>query len=81
MKNLNKPHIGELVREQLRKKGHSVVWLTEQLGCDRAKLYRIFKKSDIYSDDLWKIASIIEYDFFLDLSHKFSQSTNNDKPM
>ena len=72
MQNQKKPHIGKLLREQLRKKGHSVVWLTEQTGYDRAKLYRIFKNSNIYDDDLWKISAVLKHDFFLDYSKHLS---------
>ena len=78
MKIPKKPHIGKLLREYLRKNGHTVVWLKEQLDCDRAKLYRIFANSDIYSDDLWQIAAVVNHDFFLDLSRKFSQSVKDE---
>jgi len=72
----DKPHIGKLVREQLRKNGHSTVWLAKQLGCDRSKLYRIFANPDIYCSDLWKIAVILKHDFFCDLSEYFSECSN-----
>jgi len=78
MKHSNKPHIGKLLREYLRKNGHTVVWLTKQLECDRSKLYRIFQNSNIYDDDLWKIAAVVNHDFFLDLSNIFSQSAKNE---
>jgi len=74
MKTPENLHIGKLIREELRKNGQTVIWLTEELECDRAKLYRIFKNPHIYSDDLWKISLILKHNFFLDLANNFPYS-------
>jgi DNA invertase Pin-like site-specific DNA recombinase len=65
-------HIGKLIRKQLRINGQTAVWLAKQLNCDRSKLYRIFNNPTIYTDDLWRISTVLKHDFFADLSKCFS---------
>jgi len=74
-------HIGKLVRKHLRENGQTVVWLTKQLGCDRSKLYRIFKNPDIYMSDLWQISIILKHNFFSDLSNIFAHSVPTEPKM
>ena len=72
MKTPEKLHIGELIRKQLDKNGQTIVWLANETGCNRSRLHRIFKNPHVYSDDLWKISSILKHDFFLDISNYLS---------
>lgn len=58
------PHIGHLIREELHRQGRSVTWLAAQLNCSRQNVYGIFENKWIYTDTLWKIYEIMDFDFF-----------------
>ena len=62
-------HIGKLIREELRKNKKTVIWLAKELGYSRVKLHRILRNHYIYSDDLWRISSIMKHNFFLDIAN------------
>ena len=67
-------NIGSLIKAKLREKQISVVWLAEQLGCSRTNIYKIFGKSSINTDELYKISEILGFDFF-----KYYSCKLNDK--
>ena len=56
--------IGELIREQLRDQGKTVVWLARQLSCSRNNVYKIFRSYSISTQALLRISKILNYDFF-----------------
>lgn len=66
--DINKPHIGKLIREVVTRKGIKVSWLARQLGCHRNNVYLIFSRSWIDTETLMKLSAILDYDFFADLS-------------
>jgi len=68
----NPIHIGNLIREKLHEQGRTAVWLARQLGCDRTKVHRIFNSKDLYSDIIFNISKILDYDFFLCLSESLN---------
>jgi len=57
-------HIGELIRSKLKEEGRSVSWLAEKINCDRTNMYKIFKKTNIDADLLFRICIILNFDFF-----------------
>lgn len=61
-------HVGQLIECTLHKQGRTVTWFAEQLCCTRANVYKIFRKSNIDLELLWRISLILQYDFFHDLS-------------
>jgi len=61
-------HLGNLVKEELRRQGRSTTWLAGQLGCTRDNLYKIFNHSFMNTDLLFKISSALQHDFFKDCS-------------
>lgn len=69
----NGPHIGHLIKEELRNQGRTITWLAKQLQCSRQNAYKIFNRSWIYTDLLLKISDILDYDFF----KYFSEYHNN----
>lgn len=58
------PHIGELIRQELRRQGRSNVWLSEQIACNPRTISKIFKKQYIDTCQLWQISKALDYDFF-----------------
>lgn len=56
--------IGKLIQEKLEEKGKTVVWLSLQIPCTRANIYKIFNKSSIDTAMLYRISQILEFDFF-----------------
>lgn len=61
---VNEPHIGILIKEELRRQGRSITWLATQLGYSRQNMYKLFCRKWIYTDLLLKISEIMDYDFF-----------------
>ena len=60
----NEPHIGHLIKLELRKQGRTITWLAKQLECSRQNTYKILNRPWIYTDLLLKISIILDYDFF-----------------
>lgn len=60
----NEPHIGHLIKEELRNQGRTITWLAKQLDCSRQNAYKILNRPWIYTDLLLKISIILDYDFF-----------------
>ncbi|MDO4161109.1 MAG: XRE family transcriptional regulator [Prevotellaceae bacterium] len=63
-KYVAKTNIGHHIRMQLKKSGHSVVWLAEQLQFSRTNVYKIFEKHSISTEELMRISIILGFDFF-----------------
>lgn len=56
--------IGKIIEEQLREQGKSVVWFARQMSCSRTKVYKIFDKYSIDTEELLRISIILDYNFF-----------------
>ena len=61
-------HIGQLIRQELRRQERSVAWFARQLSWDRSNIYRIFQKESIDTYLLVRISIILQYNFFSTLS-------------
>jgi len=57
-------HIGKEIQEELLRQGHTVLWLSQQLGCNRTNIYNIFVRESINTDLLVKISIALNKDFF-----------------
>lgn len=60
--------IGQSIRAEFERQGHSVVWFAQQLCCDRTNIYRIFSRESIDTELLMRISIVLKYNFFADLS-------------
>ena len=60
----NEPHIGHIIKQELRRQGRTITWLAIQLGYSRQNMYKLFERNWIYTDLLLKISDIMDYDFF-----------------
>ncbi|GHT25649.1 hypothetical protein AGMMS4957_20800 [Bacteroidia bacterium] len=78
MQMKEKIHIGKLIQRTLKENSHSVVWLAQQTGYNRALLYRIFNNPDIDTEKLRKFAEILHHDFFADCSAHFIENQSVD---
>ena len=66
-------HIGQVIRREVTRKGIKVPWLAQQLGCHRNNVYLIFSRQWIDTNTLMKLAQILDYDFFADLSRSYHE--------
>ena len=57
-------HIGNLIRDELRRQGHTNQWLADQLGVDRRTLQRLYNKPSIDTQQLLRISRVLGKDFF-----------------
>lgn len=57
-------HIGNLIRDELRRQGHTNAWLAEQIGMTPRTLQRIFNKPSIDTQQLLLISNTLHTDFF-----------------
>jgi|GEM_PF-1229079 len=58
------PHIGHLIKLELRNQGRSITWLANKLNFSRQNVYKILNRNWIYTDLLLKICDLLDYDFF-----------------
>lgn len=70
-------HIGKKIREKLDEHGHSASWLAEQIPCERSNVYNIFRRESINVDLLATLSTILEHDFFYDLSEEWKRQRIN----
>ena len=65
-------NIGKEIHAELLRQGHSVSWLSQQLGCNRTNIYNIFVRESIGTDLLMKICIALNKDFFELYSKQFA---------
>lgn len=61
-------HIGQLIRQELRRQGRSVTWFAGQLCYTRTHIYKIFERDSIDTQLLRRVSHILNRNFFNDLS-------------
>lgn len=59
-----KIHIGQTIREELRRKGHTNEWLAERIQVHPRTVQKIFAKSTIDTQQLLNISRAMGVDFF-----------------
>lgn len=57
-------HIGHCIFQKLQEKGKTTVWLSQQIGCHRTNVYKLYDKMSIDTNILMRISKILGYDFF-----------------
>ncbi len=68
-------HIGSLIREELKRSGHTVTWLAAQICCTRTHAYKIFRKESIDTGLLERVSRALGHDFFGDISKSLEEET------
>ena len=71
-------HIGNLIRDELRRQGHTNEWLMDRIGVSERTLQRLFNKPSIDTQQLFLISSVLNTDFFLIYSDLLSAPSNTD---
>ena len=61
-------HIGQKIKEVMEQKHRSVIWVAQQIECERTNVYNIFARKDISTGLLRQLCIVLEYDFFKELS-------------
>lgn len=68
-------HIGHLIREELRRQGHTNQWLASRVGVTPRTLQKLFNKPSIDTQQLVQICRALDVDMFHYYSAKlFSDS-------
>ena len=57
-------HIGNLIRDELRRQGHTNEWLMERIGVSERTLQRLFNRPSIDTQLLFIICRTLGTDFF-----------------
>lgn len=71
-------HIGNLIRDELRRQGHTNAWLAERIGVTERTLQRIYNKASIDSQQLLRISVVLHVDFSVFYSNAYAAMTNVD---
>lgn len=64
MGDVEKIHIGELIKKTVKSKGVKVAWLAKQLHCHRNNIYKMYDKSWIDTETLLKLSLLLNFNFF-----------------
>ncbi len=57
-------NIGQIIREELRRQGHTNEWLAERINVHPRTVQKIFLKTSIDTQQLLSISQALEVDFF-----------------
>ena len=57
-------NIGKEIHDELMRQGHSVLWLSQHLGCNRTNIYNIFMRESISTELLYNVSIALGKDFF-----------------
>ena len=67
-------HIGHIIQAQLKTDQRSVGWLAREIGCTRNHVYKIFNKSTVESELLFRISKAMNFNFFQYYTAAFLES-------
>ena len=69
-------HIGHLIRDELRRQGHTNEWLADRIGVTTRTLQRIYNKPSLDTDQLLRISRILGVNLFQHYSTILSTMTD-----
>ena len=64
-------HVGESIRNELRKQGRTVNWLAEQIFCEKSNVYKLFRRKSIDLEQLMKISEALNHNFLSDCFEEY----------
>ena len=67
-------HIGSLIRDELRRQGHTNEWLAERIHVHPRTIQKIFCKQSIDTQQLFLISQALGVDFFCFYSAELSDT-------
>ncbi len=65
--------IGKIIKQELKAQRKSVVWLAQELGCNRTNVYKIFNRHSIDAELLLRISQAMNHNFFANYTSRLSQ--------
>ena len=68
----NKINIGQKIKEKMEQGSVGVTELSNKTHIDRRRLYRIFNKKSIDTDDLFELSVQLKFDFFKLYSEEYA---------
>lgn len=71
-------HIGNLIRDELRRQGHTNEWLTERIGDSERTLQRMFNRPSIDTQLLFTTSRTLGTDLFRPYSDLLATPSNVD---
>lgn len=71
-------HIGNLIRDELRRQGHTNEWLMERIGVSERTLQRMFNRPSIDTQLLFTISRTLGNDLFRPYSDHLATPSNVD---
>ena len=70
-------HIGNCIKEELKRQDRSIAWLSRQVFCDRSNLSRVLQNQYIDICLLRRISISLRCNFFQKISYNIQQDINN----
>ncbi|MBP5770649.1 MAG: XRE family transcriptional regulator [Bacteroidaceae bacterium] len=67
-------HIGQQIKEELRRQERTVCWFARKLCCNRQNVYDIFKRTNIDAELLLRISLVLERNFFEEYTTQYQQA-------
>ncbi len=65
-------HIGNMIRQELKRQGRTVTWFAAAIHSDRSNTYKMLKKPSIDLALLIKISELLGHDFLRECSEKLT---------
>lgn len=72
-------HIGNIIRDELHRQGHTNAWLMERIGVSERTLQRLFNNPSIDTQQLFLISTALSTDFFRPFSDHLTAQSNADR--
>ena len=70
--------IGHLIRNELRRQGHTNAWLAERIGITPRALQKIYNKHSLDTQQLLMISRALHHDFFQYYSLQVNENPTDD---
>ena len=70
-------HIGNCIKEELKRQDRSIAWLSRQVFCDRSNLSRVLQNQYIDICLLRRISISLRYNFFKIVSENVQNDIEN----
>ena len=61
-------HIGQRIKEVMKQKRISAIYVAKEIDCERTNIYNIFARKDINTKLLAQFSKVLNHDFFKELS-------------
>lgn len=72
-------HIGQCIKAELARQGRTITWLAGEVHCTRENLYKMFRKTWINTDVLFRVSRALDHNFFKDYSDFFVRVRDEEK--